>query len=118
MLSAKENPTKKIGLELIKSIKHYEFDFKDDSEHVSCGYISQQLGEVNDELILGIKQGDGETLYQPIEGKIIPHLSKAIQEQQMIIENQEKTIQEQQEKIDELEARLKRLEDLLLNNNN
>lgn len=118
LLSAKENPTKKIGLELIKSIKHYEFDFKDDSEHVSCGYISQQLGEVNDELILGIKQGDGETLYQPIEGKIIPHLSKAIQEQQMIIENQEKTIIEQQEKIDELEARLKRLEDLLLNNNN
>ena len=117
LLSAKENSTKKIGLELIKSIKHYEFDFKDNSEHVSCGYISQQLGEVNDELILGVEQGTGGTLFQPIEGKIIPHLSKAIQEQQVIIENQQQIIEEQQEKIDELEARLKRLEDLLLNNN-
>lgn len=118
LLSAKENSTKKIGLELIKSIKHYEFDFKDNSEHVSCGYISQQLGEVNDELILGVKQGTGEILYQPVEGKIIPHLSKAIQEQQIIIENQQQTIIEQQEKMNELETRLKRLEDLLLNNNN
>ena len=116
--STENNNDKFIGLELIKNIKHYAFDFKDDSEHISCGYISQQLMELNPELVLEAPQGDGEILYQPIEGKIIPHLSKAIQEQQMIIENQQQTIIEQQEKIDELEARLKRLEDLLLNNNN
>ena len=118
LLNTEDNNNKFIGLELIKNIKHYAFDFKDDSEHVSCGYISQQLMELNSELVLEAPQGDGSVLYQPIEGKIIPHLSKAIQEQQIIIENQQQTIQEQQKKIDELEARLKRLEDLLLNNNN
>ncbi|MGM9544759.1 MAG: tail fiber domain-containing protein [Romboutsia timonensis] len=118
LLNTEDDNDKLIGLELIKNIKHYAFDFKDDSEHISCGYISQQLMELNSELVLEAPQGNGSVLYQPIEGKIIPHLSKAIQEQQVIIENQQQTIIEQQEKIDELESRLKRLEDLLLNNNN
>lgn len=105
---ALEEEIKLTGLELIKAIKHYEFDFKDNSEHVSCGYISQQLKELNEELVLGVAQGDGSTLYQPREATIIPNLSKAIQEQQSIIESQ-------QSKINDLEERLKTLENLILN---
>lgn len=47
------NSKNKIGLDLIKSINHYSFNYKDDKDNtVECGYISQDLQENNKQLVV------------------------------------------------------------------
>lgn len=94
---------KKTGLDLINSIDHFSYNYKEDSglgsEHIDCGYIAQQLKEVNPGLVREVPQQDGNILLEPRASMIIPHLSKAIQEQDEKIKNLE-------EKIAKLEALL------------
>lgn len=90
------------GLELIRKIKHYEFDYdetKGFEGHIDCGYISQQLQEVNSNLVAEIKQENGDTLLQPLASTLLPHMSKAIQEQQKEIEELKSIILELRSKI-------------------
>lgn len=93
----------KIGLDLINSINHFSYNYKEDAgvgcESVDCGYIAQQLKEVNPSLVREVPQQDGNILLEPRASMIIPHLSKAIQEQDEKIKNLE-------EKIAKLEALL------------
>lgn len=85
----------KIGLDLIKSINHYSFNYKDDKDNtVECGYISQDLQENNKQLVVAGMQEDGTEILQPRVSTIIPNLSLAIQEQQKIIEKLERRIEE------------------------
>lgn len=97
---------KKTGLDLINSIDHFSYNYKEDSglgtEHIDCGYIAQQLKEVNPSLVREVPQQDGSVLLEPRASMIIPHLSKAIQEQQTIISKLEKMIQNQQLQINNL----------------
>lgn len=95
------NTDSRIGLDLINSMNHYSYVYKEDSrnETIECGYIAQQLKEVNPGLVREVPQQDGNILLEPRASMIIPHLSKAIQQQD--------------EKIKKLEERIAKLEQLL-----
>lgn len=78
------------GLDLINQIEHYSFDYDEEHEgkHIDCGYVAQQLEEIDERLINKIEQNKDSKYYseediytrQPNETIIIPYLSKAIQE--------------------------------------
>ena len=78
-----------LGLDLINKLKHYSFNFKEElgGNKVDCGYIAQQLQEVNPGLVNEVKQADGDTILQPVESYIIPNLTLALQQQQKMIED-------------------------------
>lgn len=74
---------------VIKSIKHREFDWKDTTKgHVNIGYIAQELEEINKDFVLKIPQYKDPEIkdeivdyaYQIDERKIIPYMTKAMQE--------------------------------------
>lgn len=74
---------------VIKSIKHREFDWKDTTKgHVNVGYIAQELEEINKDFVLKIPQYKDPEIkdeivdyaYQIDERKIIPYMTKAMQE--------------------------------------
>lgn len=80
------NSNNKIGLELINSIKHYNFKYKSNLNNtIECGYIAQDLQKNNEQLVDGFKQSNGDVLLQPKISTIIPNLSLAIQQQQIEI---------------------------------
>lgn len=90
------------GLELIKKIKHYEFDYdetKGFEGHIDCGYISQQLQEINSSFVTEVEQEDGTILLQPLASALLPHITKAMQQQQEKIEELENIILELKSRI-------------------
>ena len=64
------------------------FDETHNNTHIDCGYIAQQLEEIDERLIIKIEQPKDSIYYseedkytrQPNANVIIPYLSKAIQE--------------------------------------
>lgn len=86
----------KIGLDLINNMNHYSFDYIESfgGSHVNCGYIAQELKELNDSLVLEIKQEDGSTILQPSVPNIIPNITFALQQQQAEIEELKREIKE------------------------
>lgn len=74
------------ALETIKKIKHREYDRIDMEEHNKLGYVAQELQKVDSSFVFGVKQGDGTETLNIDPSKIMPYLTKAIQEQQDIIE--------------------------------
>ena len=95
--------TNKIGLDLVNSINHYSFNYNEEkgfgNESVDCGYIAQDLQSLNPSLVREVPQQDGKILLEPRASMIIPHLSKAIQEQSEIIKKLESRILELENKI-------------------
>ena len=83
------NDTSKTGLDLINNLNHYAYDYKKSfgGDHVTCGYVAQELQELNDSLVMEIEQQDGTILLQPKASNIIPNLSLAIKQQQQMIED-------------------------------
>lgn len=84
-----------IGLDLVTQIQHYRYNYKKSlgiEGYSDCGYVSQQLEELNKNLIIDVKQADGTSLKQPVASAIIPQLSLAIQQQQEIIQRQQDEI--------------------------
>ena len=105
-----------IGLDTIMKIHHYSFKYNEKSElkgSVKCGYISQQLQEVEPSFVCEIEQEDGESLLQPVTHTFIPYLSKAIQEQQGIIDNQQEQIKSLEEAVNAKDEEIRRLEERL-----
>jgi hypothetical protein len=105
-----------IGLDTIMKIHHYSFKYNEKSKlkgSVKCGYISQQLQEVEPSLVCEIEQEDGESLLQPVTHTFIPYLSKAIQEQQKIIDNQQEQIKSLEEAVNAKDEEIRRLEERL-----
>lgn len=82
-------PSKVEATGVIKSIKHREFDWKDTTRgHANIGYIAQELEEINKDFVLKIPQYKDPEIkdeivdyaYQIDERKIIPYMTKAMQE--------------------------------------
>lgn len=89
------------ALDIIKKIKHKEFDKKDDGKHYNIGYIAQDMEKIDPNFVIK-RPADPkrkiEERYYINELPIIATLSKAIQEQQ-------EQINKLQSKIEKLEAR-------------
>ena len=89
------------ALDIIKKIKHKEFDKKDDGKHYNIGYIAQEMEQIDPNFVIkrpADKERKIEERYYINELPIIATLSKAIQEQQ-------EQINKLQSKIEELEAK-------------
>lgn len=90
----------KSALDIIKKIKHKQFDRKDDGKHYDIGYIAQEMEEIDKNFVLispATKQA--EERYYINELPILATLSKAIQEQQEIIEQLQEKIKEMEDKL-------------------
>ena len=75
------------GIELIKKIKHRQFEMKKDGKHYDVGYIAQELEEINKNFVMiKEKTENSEERYYINELPIIATITKAIQEQQEQIE--------------------------------
>lgn len=73
------------GVDEIMKIPHYAYDWIDKDYHVNCGYVAQNMENVNKSFVLKIPQKDekGKFLgynYQIDETNIIPVITKSIQE--------------------------------------
>jgi hypothetical protein len=98
------------ALELVNAIKHRSFDMND--EHYPIGYIAQELEKLDPQLVIKVPQSrevngvsyfTGDYRYQIDPNKVIPYLSKSIQ--QLSAENAEL-----KRKNEELESRLEAIE--------
>lgn len=88
------------ALDVIKQIKHRQFDKETDGKHYDIGYVAQEMEKIDKNFVLispATKQA--EERYYINELPIIATLSKAIQEQQEIIEQLQTKIKEMEEKI-------------------
>lgn len=94
------------ALDVIKKIKHKEFDKKDDGKHYNIGYIAQDMEKIDPNfVIVRPKTEKTEERYYINELPIIATLTKAIQEQQEQIEQQNTLIKSLIERIEKLEAK-------------
>ena len=77
------------SLDKIISLNPVEFDWKFNGEHVNAGFIAQEVENVFPEYVVDNISNEGQEerkgLTGGMTGGIIPHLVKAIQEQQTII---------------------------------
>lgn len=85
--------TKINALDVIKKIKHREYDRTDTAEHNKLGYVAQELQKIDDGFVFGVKQSDDSEILNINPSKIIPYLTKAIQEQQDMIEKLQDEVQ-------------------------
>ena len=101
------------ALELVNQIQHRSFDMK--GEHHDIGYIAQELEELDPQMVTkvyqtrevnGVSYFTGDYQYQVDERKVIPYLSRSIQ--QLSEENDELRA-----KNAELESRLAAIEERL-----
>lgn len=81
----KENIKKteiKSALDAIDKIEHYSFDFIDSKEHKRIGYIAQQLKEIDKDFVIvnNAENQSIENLHTLNERKIIPYITKSLQE--------------------------------------
>jgi hypothetical protein len=92
------------GLSKIMALRPVNYDKKFDLDSAAAvnehGFIAQELQKIMPELVTEGK--DEDKLLSINYTAIIPVLTKAIQEQQVLIEANQTTIQKQQEQIDEL----------------
>lgn len=72
--------TKEIAIKKINQIQHKQFAFKRSNKKIKCGYIAQELEQINPDFVEKIQQSDGSYMYQVNEPGIIPYITKAIQE--------------------------------------
>jgi hypothetical protein len=71
------------ALDIIMKIQHKSFDWKRDNTHVTHGFVAQELEQVQSEFVFKVKQlenAEFEELYQIDANKIVPYLTRAIQE--------------------------------------
>lgn len=73
-------PSAVSALDELKNWKHRQFDWKSTGKHVDCGYIAQEMDEINPSHVIKVPQADGREFYQLDFRSIIPTLSKAVQE--------------------------------------
>ena len=93
------------AIDIIKQIKHREFDWKKDNKHIETGYIAQELEKIDKNFV--IKQDD--TYYIDFLN-IISNSTKAIQEQQELIEKLQENDKAKDKLISALTTRLEKLE--------
>lgn len=75
------------ALDIIKKIKHRQFDKKTDNKHYDIGYVAQEMEKIDPNFVLIRPKTDNfEEMYYINQLPIVATLSKAIQEQQEQIE--------------------------------
>ena len=91
------------ALDIIKQIKHRQFDKKTDGKHYNIGYVAQEMEKIDENFVFkSPKTEKSEEMYYINELPIIATLSKAIQEQQEMIEKLENRIKEMEDKLNEI----------------
>lgn len=81
------------GCEAVKKFKHRDFLWNDHEGHELCGYVAQEMEEIDPNMVVKINQSDDESgnprepMYQINESVVVPYISKALQE---LIERVEK----------------------------
>ena len=83
--------SEKDALDIINSIQHYSFDWKEDSKHEDIGYVAQELEKIDENLVnkYEIFDDDGNVIdyHWTINDKyIIVNLTRAVQQQQELID--------------------------------
>lgn len=77
------------GIEVINKIKHRKFRWKDIADGlgenhegfpVDCGYIAQEMQEINPRFVITVSKGTKNERLQINESSVIPYITKAIQE--------------------------------------
>lgn len=75
--------TKVKALDTIKKIKHRQFKWKRNDDFVEVGFIAQELRKLNSNFVLKVDQPKGNKykfLYQIDDTKILPYITKGMQE--------------------------------------
>lgn len=93
------------AIDIIKQIKHREFNWKKDDKHINIGYIAQELEKIDKNFV--IKKDD---MYYVDFLPILATVTKAIQEQQELIEQLQESDKQKDKQIKELTKRLEKLE--------
>ena len=107
------------ALEIIKKIKHKQFDKEDDGKHYDIGYIAQEMEMLDPNFVIIRPQKDNiEERYYINELPIIATATKAIQEQQEMIEQLQEKDKQKDKEIDKLIKRIETLEKEARNENN
>lgn len=68
------------ALAKINKIQHKKFDWKDGHRDNETGYVAQQLSEIDPEFAFSIKQEDGSSVMAPDITKLIPAMTRSIQQ--------------------------------------
>lgn len=96
--------TKVNGIEIIKQIHHVSFDWKENDNHESIGYVADEVEEIFPEAVYEV----GENKNKQISNTTItPLISKALQELIGIVEEQKK-------EIDDLKTQVQELKELVM----
>ena len=79
------------AIEKILKIKHKSYDLLNDVGHKNCGYVAQQLQEINPEWVVSVQQKDEhgylkDDILQVNDFALLPYITKSIQE--LYMENQ------------------------------
>lgn len=99
------------AIEIIKQIKHRQFEMKKDGSHYNIGYIAQELEKIDKNFVIKKEKNENsEERYYVNELPIIATITKAIQEQQELIEKLQENDKKKDKLISELTKRLEKLE--------
>ena len=91
------------ALDIIKQIRHKQFEMKSDNKHYDIGYIAQEMEEIDPNFVLKKEKTENSNeRYYINELPIIATATKAIQEQSKLIEEMQKEIEILKQEIKEL----------------
>lgn len=99
------------ALEIIKKIRHASFDWIENGNHESIGYIADEILEIFPDGVYEV--GDEKTKHIS-NTTITPLISKAVQELNDIVNEQQSVIDAQQKEIDDLKSQVQELKELVL----
>lgn len=80
------------ALSQVNAIRHRSFTWKEGSVKEKLGYVAQELERINARWVDHVPQPDGEDMVQPRIDRIVPYLSKAIQELSARIDELERKV--------------------------
>ena len=80
------------ALPQVNAIRHRSFTWKEGAIKEKLGYVAQELERINARWVDHVPQPDGEDMVQPRIDRIIPYLSKAIQELSARIDELERKV--------------------------
>ena len=80
------------ALSQVNAIRHRSFTWKEGAIREKLGYVAQELERINARWVDHVPQPDGEDMVQPRIDRIVPYLSKAIQELSARIDELERKV--------------------------
>ncbi|MDY3988793.1 MAG: tail fiber domain-containing protein [Massilioclostridium sp.] len=100
------------ALNVIRKIKHRSFNWKSSGEFQKLGYVAQELEEIDPDLVLKIPQPEDieeDYHYQIDPTKLIPVITKAMQEQQQQIDQLNQLVKEMGQTMQRMNEEIKEL---------